>query len=161
MNRLSDTVIGATATQVGDGLVDALIGGAGVGQKKTNRCNEDTRLAIAALSHLPLQPGRLKAACCLGDGMILRFSDTFDGHDGAVHGPRFDLAGPNGTTIDEDGTGTTETAVAAILGSGQTQLFPQSPKERRIRIDGQPPAAAIHDEFEQRVPPVGLVQFGV
>jgi hypothetical protein len=77
VNRFSDALIGAAATDVRNGRIDVRITRLRIGSQQCRRGHDLTRLAVTALRHIVLQPGSLhRMADAIGDkpSMVVIFA---------------------------------------------------------------------------------------
>src|SRR5271165_6913366 len=96
------------------------------------------RLAVAALNHLPVEPGLLNpgARRCRADRLNRRdlgFAEVADGSD----------AGSRRDAVDMNSAGAAERHAAAELRAGQAQHVAQHPKERRVGVHIDGPIDAV------------------
>ena len=95
---------------------------------------------------------------------VIGGSEAFDGGDGiALVLHRQAEAGIDALTVDQHGTGTALTVVAALLGPGQLQMFAQGIKQRSPRVELKLPPLAVDGQrhrADDRRPGRGRRQFG-
>ena len=120
---------GATATNVGDGRIDVGIGWLGFSFEKGCGRHDHSRLAIAALRHLMLEPGLLHL------GKLAIFFQAFDGlHFLFANCTDRINTRALGLAIDQHRAGAALRYTAAIFGAGEPQLLADCPEQRRRRI---------------------------
>src|SRR5690606_5672212 len=87
------------------------------------------RLAEAALRHVHLRPGLL-------EGMRAIWGESLDGGDLHFRQDRGHRAhaAARGDAVDVHGATAALGYATAVLGAGQTELFPQHPQERRFAL---------------------------
>ena len=126
MDGFTDLVVGATATDVGDGTVNVPVGRHGVALQQGGGRHDHARLAVAALGHVHLNPGLL-------DRMGTVRGESFDGCYRLAHDfSHSDATGAYGTSVDMNGAGTALLDAASVLGAVELELIPQCPKQGRV-----------------------------
>src|SRR5215472_2004484 len=138
VDRHADPGIGPATADIGDGRIDIGIAGVGLLLEQRDRGHDLARLAVAALRHVMFDPGPLHRMGAVG-------REPFDGQDlGAVDIADLDLAGPGRRTVEMHRAGAALGDAAAIFGAGEPQLVTQDPEQRRLRLDIQLMALAVH-----------------
>src|SRR6185295_17549758 len=120
-------LVGAAAAEVGHRRVDVCVGRLAVFRQQRCRRHELPGLAVAALRHIQFRPGFLHRVACVA-------RQAFDGRD-PVAG--FDVADRDRARahqlpVQVHRAGAALGHAAAVFGSGQSDLLPDHPKERRI-----------------------------
>ena len=130
MNRPANSRIGTAATDVArHRIINVCVRGFGILGKQYRRAHDLTRLTIAALRHVNLDPGLLQRMA-----EIIR--ETFDGGDFFAGDIRDALdARTDRFAIEVNGAGATLRHSTTVLGSGQTERFAQNPEQGRTRFN--------------------------
>lgn len=130
MNGCADALVSpATADIAGHRLVDILVGRRGFIGKQGHGRHDLSRLAIAALGHLQLDP-------CLLHRVIAVSGQVFDGGDLPVAESAYRKhTGTHGFSVDMNGAGAALGDPATELGAGQSYLITERPQKRGIRFD--------------------------
>jgi hypothetical protein len=119
----------AAADVAGQGGIDIGVGRMRILVEQRGGVHELSRHTITALRHIQGDPGLLHRMTEIG-------REAFNGGDlfpsSASHRRN---TGTHRDTIEVDGTGTALGDATAVLGSGESEIFPQYPEERRIGID--------------------------
>jgi hypothetical protein len=138
VNSRANTMIRIAAADIAaQRIIYIVVGRLSVCIQKGDRRHDLARLAVAALGHIEFCPGRLNDFRDLS-GYAL------DGYDTAIDNfGDSRLAGPYRLTIDENGACSAKSLAAAVLGTGQTEIVPQDPKQRLGRINIKIPRLAI------------------
>ena len=115
--------------------------GDGVGVEQRLRAHHEAGRAEAALAAVHGQERGL-------DGVeVVDAAEALDGLDGAVaHLQREELAGVDGSAVEQDGAGAALAAVAAALGAGEVELVAQGAQERPAMVDLQLAGLAVDVE---------------
>src|SRR5882724_8753207 len=150
VDRLAHLLEGAATADIGDGLVDVLVGRLRPVLQKCCHRHDHAALAIAALRNIVLDPGLLhlvqhtigREALDRGDLLAAGFADR-------------DAAGARRDAVDMHGAGAAFGDAATIFGSGQAGIFPDSPEQRRVGFDVQIESFAIDSEVCHRDPLFG------
>src|ERR1700752_4985565 len=124
VDRFADLLEGATATDIGDRVVDVLVGRLRLlGEQRRDR-HDHSALTVAALRHIVSDPGLLH----LGKHAALR--EALDGGD-LLAGRVADLhrAGADRLPVDGNGARAARRDAATIFCPGQADLFADHPQE--------------------------------
>src|SRR5580692_562360 len=123
VDRLAHLLEGAAAADIGDGVVDVLVGRLGsVLQERCHR-HDHAALAITTLRDVVIDPGLLH----LVQDAIAR--QPFDRGDLLAGGfADSDAAGAHRDPVDMDGACSALCDAATVFGSGETDVFPDCPK---------------------------------
>ena len=125
MDCFTDEIVGATATDVGDGAVNVSVAGNWFSRQQGGSGHDHAGLTIAALRNVYLDP-------CLLDGMRAVRRETFDGGDRlASDFAHSDSTGAYGASVDMNGTGPALLYAAAVLGPVELEVIPQRPEQWR------------------------------
>src|SRR6266403_1318290 len=144
---LAHLLEGAAAANIGDGFVDVLVGRLRLLVEKRRHRHDHSALAIPALRDIVGDPGLLHFVQCA----IRR--QTFNGGDLLADGFADQHAtGPHRNAVDMDRAGPALCYAATVFGAGQADIFPDRPKQRRIRLDIHVESFAIDDEVHRRSP---------
>src|ERR1700684_3496137 len=123
VNRFTHLLEGAAATDIGDGVVDVLVGRFwSVLQQRCDR-HDHPALAITALRNVGVDPGLLHLVQDAVDRKALDRGDLFAG--GFADG---DAAGPHRDPVDMDGAGPALCNAATVFGAGEADVLPDCPK---------------------------------
>src|SRR5262245_26184294 len=138
----SDALVRPAPTDVGDRLVDVLVGRLWILLEQRGRGHDLTRLAVATLGHVERGPGFLNR-------MRGRRGQAFDGDDPVR---RRQAADGNGArtryiTVDVHGTGAALCNTAAVFRTGQRELLANDPQERGIGLHVHITDLPIHVEL--------------
>src|SRR5215831_15253117 len=130
VDRFAHLLEGAAAADVRDRGVDVGVGGLGLLLEQRCHRHDHARLAIAALRHVVLEPGLLHlvqvlALCEAFNGGDLRAADGGDGHRARADREAVDVNGARAALRD----------AAAVFRSGEADLLPNHPEQRRRRVD--------------------------
>jgi hypothetical protein len=127
MDRLADARIGAAPTEVpGHGGIDVRVARSRLGCEQRGRRHDLSRLTVAALRNVELDPGALHGVAAIG-GQPLDGSHSLAGeraerqHAGAHCGP-----------VDVHRAGAAQCHTTAVLRSGHREVIAQDPQERGI-----------------------------
>src|SRR5579862_4608855 len=124
MDRRTDLLIGATATDIGDFPVDIVVGGFGLVLEKRRDSHDHAALAIAALRHVVLNPG------LLDNVQRAVFREPFDGRDLPADGvASLHSAGSRRDSVDMDRARAALRNTATIFCSGQADGVSNYPKQ--------------------------------
>src|SRR3984885_7070454 len=141
VNRFTHLFEGAAAADIGDGVVDILVGRLWVVLEKRRHRHDHAALAIAALRDVVGNPGLLH----LMQGAI--GSQTFDGGDLLASGfADQPAAGAHRDPVDVDGAGPALGDAAAVFCACEAGVFPNRPEQRRIRLDIQVKRLSVNGE---------------
>src|SRR5579883_337821 len=153
MDRLPDALISAAAADIGDRRVDLGIARLGIGLEERGDGHDHAGLAIAALRHLPREPGALH-------GMAAILRQAFDGGDlGVAHRRNGQRAGALRLAIDQHGAGAAFSDAAAIFRTGEIEAVAQHPEERRIILDLDGVLLAVDGERDHARHPLSIVKY--
>src|SRR5829696_1754817 len=127
---LADLLEGPATADIGDGLVDILVGRLRLLLEKCCDRHDHAALAITALRNVVGDPGLLHLvqgaiageAFDRGDLLARRFADR-------------DAAGAHRDPVDMHGAGAALCNAASVFGAGQPDVLPDCPKKRRIVFD--------------------------
>src|SRR5580765_8233453 len=152
MDRFAHLLEGAAAADVRDRGVDVRVGGLGLLLEQRLHRHDHSRLAVAALRHVVLDPGLLH----LGELAALR--EAFDGGDLLAHrGAEREGAGAHGGAIDVHGARAALRDAAAVLGAGEPDLLADRPQQRLIGVDVDVENLAVDGQLSHFVsPPLGM-----
>ena len=118
-------IVGATATDVGDGAVNVSVAGNWFSRQQGGSGHDHAGLTIAALRNVYLDP-------CLLDWMSAVRRESFDGGDRlASDFAHSDSTGAYGASVDMNGTGPALLYAAAVLGPVELEVIPQRPEQWR------------------------------
>src|SRR5215510_670619 len=149
VDRLAHLLEGAAAADIGDGLVDILVGRLRLFLKQRRHRHDHAALAIAALRNIAGDPGLLHPV-----QLAIRAGQAFDGGDllagGLADGH---AAGAHRHAVDMDSAGTALCNAASIFGSGQSDVLADCPEKWRIVFDVDADCLAIDVEVCHRVSP--------
>src|SRR5437899_339532 len=149
VDRLAHLLEGAAAANIGDGLVDVLVGRLRLLIQERRHRHDHAGLAIAALRHVVGNPGLLYLV-----QLAIRASQALDGGDFLAGGlADGHPAGAHCHAVDMDGAGAALCNAASIFGSGQSDILADCPKKRRIVFDVDADCLAIDVEVCHRVSP--------
>src|SRR6202166_4306633 len=147
VDRLAHLLEGAATADIGDGFVDVLVGRLRLALGQAGPRHDHAPLTIAALRHVVGDPGLLH----LVQGALGR--EPLDGGDLFAGGlADRDAAGARRDAVDMDRAGPALCNAAAVFGAGQADIFPDCPKQRRIRLDVHIEGFAVDSEVCHRVP---------
>src|ERR1700730_9717628 len=145
VDRLAHLLEGATPADVGDGLVDILIGRLRLLLEQGRDRHDHSALAIAALRDVIIDPGLLHPV-----QRALR-RQPFDGGDLFADGfADQHAAGSHRDAVDVNGAGAALCNAATVFGAGQAGVFPDRPQERCIRLDVHVESFAVDCEVCHR-----------
>src|SRR5881296_275784 len=140
----ANPLIGAAAADVGHRGVDIRVARVRILRQQRGRGHDLSRLAIAALRHVFLDPRPLHGVCA-----VLR--ETLDGgHALAGHGRHRQHARARGGALQVDGTGAALRDAAAELGACEAERVAQHPKERGVGGDVDGLALAVDGKGDRR-----------
>src|SRR5450432_1302960 len=148
VDGLAHLLEGAATADIGDGLVDVLVGRLRLVLEQCGHCHDHAALAIAALRNVVIDPGLLH--------LVQRavISQPLDGGDLLADGiGDHDAAGTRRHSVDMDRAGAALCNAATIFGAGQADIFPDRPEQRRIRLDVDVKSFAIDCEVCHRASP--------
>src|SRR6202451_3972203 len=130
VNRLAYLLEGSAAADIGDGVVDVLVGRLRLFLEKCRHRHDHAALAIPALRNVVGDPALLNPVQGAVPGQ------PFNGGDLLADGlADHDAAGALRDTIDVDGAGPALRDSATIFRARQPDIFPDRPEQRRIRLD--------------------------
>src|SRR5712672_1659892 len=145
VNGLTRLLEGAAAANIGDGLVDVLIGRLRLLLEQCCDRHDHAALAISALRDVIGDPGQLHLVQRAIGGQ------SFDGRDLLADGfADHHAARPHGDAVDMDGAGAALCNAATIFGAGQAGIFPDRPQQRCVRLDIHVESFAIDNEICHR-----------
>src|SRR6185295_7609741 len=127
---LADLLEGPASADIGDGLVDVLVGRLRLLLQKGCDRHDHAALAIAALRHIIVHPGLLHLVQRAIAGEPLDRGDLLA--DGLADR---DAAGAHRYPIDMDGAGAALCNAASVFGAGQPDVLADCPKQRRVVLD--------------------------
>src|SRR5437899_2098451 len=130
VDRLADLLEGPATADIGDGLVDVLVGRLGFLLEKGRDRHDHAALAIAALRHIVSHPGLLHLVQRAIAGESLDRGDLLA--DGFADR---DAAGAHRDPVDMDGAGAALCNAAPVFGASQPDVLPDCPKKRRVVFD--------------------------
>ena len=118
MDCFTDEIVGATATDVGDGAVNVSVAGNWFSRQQGGSGHDHAGLTVAALRNVYLDP-------CLLDWMSAVRGESFDGGDCfASDFAHSDSTGAHGVSVDMNGTGSALLYAASVLGSVELEVIP-------------------------------------
>src|ERR1700682_2679710 len=127
VDRLANLLKGSASADIGDGLVDLLVGRLRLFLEKRCHRHDHAALAIAALRNVIGDPGLLHLVQRAIAG------ETFDSGDLFAGGfADQDAAGAHRDAVDMDGASAALCNAAPVFGAGQSAVLPDRPKQRRI-----------------------------
>src|SRR5271167_539662 len=130
VDSLAHLLEGAAAADIGNGLVDVLVGRLRLLLQKGRHRHDHAALAITALGDVVIDPGLLH----LVQGAVA--CESFDRGDLLADSlADRDPAGPRRDTVDMDGAGAALCNAATVFRAGEADILPDSPEQRRIRLD--------------------------
>src|SRR5262249_39588653 len=147
MDCSANARIGSATTQIaGHHLVDLLVRRLGDQFKKRDRLHDLAGLAVAALRNLVFDPSRQNR-------VLVSIRQPFDrDHRLAGDAADFRLTGTDSLSVYLDGAGATLRYPAAVLGTRDTELVAQHPKQRHLRND----VNLVLDPVDREVDHVGI-----
>src|SRR5712671_5576528 len=148
VDRLAHLLEGATPADVGDGLVNILIGRLRLLLEQCGDRHDHSALAIAALRDVIIDPGLLHLVQRALRRQPLDGGDLLAGGLADQH-----AAGSHRDAVDMNGAGAALCNAATVFGAGQAGVFPDRPQQRGIRFDIQFKCFAIDSEVCHRVSP--------
>src|SRR3989449_5817591 len=155
MDGGADALVGAAATDVGHRRVDVGVRGMRILREQRRGGHDLSRLAIAALRYVFLDPRALhRVRAVLGQAFDRRHALAGDGGHGQHAGARRDA-------IQVDGAGAALGDAAAELGAGEPEGVTQHPEERRVGGDVDRFAFAVDGEADrghERGPHKGMLK---
>src|ERR1700754_462615 len=147
MNSLAHLFEGSATADVGDGVVDVLVGRLRIFLEKSRDCHDHPALAVAALWNVVVDPGLLH----LVQGAV--GCQSFDRGDLSADGVADKhAAGARCNAVDVNGAGAALCNAASVFGAGKSNVFPDCPKQRRVRVDVDIDSFAVDREVCHRVP---------
>src|SRR6266576_3152149 len=145
VNSLTRLLEGAAAANIGDGLVDVLIGRLRLLLEQCCDRHDHSALAISALRDVIGDPGLLNLVQCAFGGQ------SFDGRDLLADSfADHHAARSHRDAVDMDGAGAALRNAATIFGAGQAGIFPDRPQQRCVRLDIHVESFAIDNEVCHR-----------
>src|ERR1700712_1986611 len=152
VNGLANLLEGSASADIGDGLVDILVGGLRLLLEKGRHRHDHAALAIATLRNVVGDPGLLHLVQCAIVG------EAFDGGDLFADGfGDHDAAGAHRHAVDMDRAGPALCNATTVFGPGQSDVLPDSPKQRGIVFDVHSYCFAVDSEVCHRVSPVSSI----
>src|SRR5579863_7448345 len=130
VNRLAHLFEGAAAADIGDGVVDVLVGRLRLVLEKGGHRHDHAALAIPALRDIVGDPGLLNLMQGAIAGQPLNGGDLLA--DGLADQ---DAAGTLRDSVNMDGTGAALCNATTVFRTRQADILPDSPKQRRIRLN--------------------------
>src|ERR1700694_2022314 len=122
VNSLTRLLEGAATANIGDGLVDVLIGRFRLPLHQSRHRHDHSALTISALRDVIGDPDQLHLVQRAIGGQ------SFDGRDLLADGfAGHPAAGTDGDAVDMDGAGAALCNAATIFGAGQADVFPDRP----------------------------------
>src|SRR5215831_20897617 len=148
MDRFADLLEGAAAANIGDRGIDICVGGLRLVLKERCHRHDHAALTVPALRNVVFDPSLLHAV------LVAVLGKAFDGGDLLPDC----LAHLRGTgarrhAVDVHGAGATLRNAAAILGAGETDVFPDHPEQRGVRFDIDVNGFSIDVETHHNLPP--------
>src|SRR5258707_10472783 len=144
---LAHLLEGAAAADIGDGFVDVLVGRLRLLLEKRRHRHDHSGLAISALRNVVVDPGLLDFVQGAVGGQPFDRGDLF----AAGFADQY-ATGAHRNAIDMDRASSTLRNAATVFGAGQADIFPDRPKQRRIRLDIHVESFAIDDEVHRWSP---------
>ena len=136
----------AAAEIAAHGLIDVVIGGSGILREQRGRRHHLTRLAVAALHHIELEPR------CLHPPSDLGIADALDGHHGCIADARHRSdARSRRHAVEMHRAGAAERHATAEFRALEVELVAQHPEKRRIRFRLDDALSAIHRDRKSHV----------
>jgi hypothetical protein len=115
---------------------------------REGRAHDLAALAVAALSDVVLDPGRVDR----GADAVVALGDRLDSGDLLALGVRHRrAAGPDGLAVQMHRAGPAQSRAAAEFGAGHAQRVAQGPKDRRGRVDVDRVLAAVHNKLHHTI----------
>src|SRR6266850_911483 len=145
VNSFTRLLEGATTADVGDGLVNVLVGRLRLFLEQRRHRHDHPALAITALRDIVGDPGLLHFVQCAILGQSLDGGDLLA--DGLAD---HDAAGSHRDAVNMNGAGAALCNAATIFGAGQPGVFPDCPQKRRIGLDIHVESFAIDNEVCHR-----------
>src|SRR5579862_7685340 len=130
VDRLAHLLEGAATADIGDGVVDVLVGRLRLLLQKRRHRHDHAALAVAALWHVVVDPGLLHLGQHAASRKALDRGDLLAGS--LTNG---DAAGAHRDPVDVNGAGAALCNAATVFGAGETDVLPDRPEQRRIRLD--------------------------
>src|ERR1700736_4612577 len=138
---------GAASANIGDGVVDVLVGRLRIVLQEGCHRHDHAALAIAALRDIVGDPGLLH----LVQGAI--GTEALDGGDLLADGLADQhAAGPHRDPVDMDRAGAALCNAASVFGAGEADILPDRPKQWRIVFDVYVDSFAVDSEVCHRGP---------
>src|SRR4029077_4420153 len=147
VNGGANSLIGAAAADIAcHGGIDLGIGGLGGLCEQRGRRHDLSRLAIAALGNVELEPRALYRVAVVG-------RETLDGGDAlATRGAPVRHAGAHRRALEVHGAGTPKCHATAVFCAGEPHDVAQHPQQRHVLIDIEPGVPAVEVECDHRFP---------
>src|SRR5438874_722271 len=152
VDRLADLLEGPATADIGDGLVDVLVGRFRLLLEKGCDRHDHAALAIAALRYVVGDPGLLHLVQRAVAGESLDRGDLLA--DGFAD--RY-AAGAHRDPVDMHSAGAALCNAASVFGAGQPDILPDRPKQRRVVFDIHIDCFAVNCEVCHRVSPVSSI----
>src|SRR6202166_5323311 len=130
VNRFAHLFEGTAAANIGDGVVDILVGRLRIILEKRRHRHDHSALAISTLGNVVGDPGLLHLVQGAVGGQTLDGGDFFANGFADQH-----AAGAHRDPVNVDGAGSALCNAAAVFGSGQSDVLPDRPKQRCIVFD--------------------------
>src|SRR4029453_12092100 len=148
VNGFTHLLEGAAAADVGDSLVDVGVSRLGLLPEQGCDRHDHAALAIAALWNVVIDPGLLHVGQYAVDRETLDRGDLLADGFADLH-----AAGSHRDAIDVNRAGAALGDAAAIFGAGQPDVFPDRPKQRRVRLDVDIDRLSVDSELCHRISP--------
>src|SRR5262245_39142853 len=146
VDRLAHLLEGAAAADIGDGLVDVLVGRLRLLLQERRHRHDHAALAIAALRNIIGDPGLLHLVQgAVGTAEPLDGGDVLAGGLADRH-----AAGAHRHAVDMDRAGAALCNAASVFGSRQSDVLADCPKKRRIVFDVDADCLAVDVEVGHR-----------
>jgi hypothetical protein len=139
--------VAAAAAEVAvEGVDDLGVGGVGRGFKKCDGTEDHAGDAVAALHGFGIEEGLLNAMQAFASG------EAFDGGDGFACGEAGGgEAGGDGLAVEEDSAGAALPFAAAVLGSGEAEIFAEDVEEGSVGVGGKLMGLAVDGDRHMTV----------
>src|SRR5258708_4773518 len=148
VDRLAHLLEGAAAADIGDGVVDVLVGRLRVVLEQGPPRHDHAALAIATLRNVGLDPGLLHLVQRPVGGETLDRGDLLAAGFADEHTAR-----AHRHAIDMDGAGAALCNAATVFGAGQADIFADHPQQRGVRLDIHVESFAVDCEVCHRWSP--------
>src|SRR5258708_6220151 len=138
---------GAAGEDVGDGLVVVFVGRLRLLLEKRSHRHDHSALTISALRNVVVDPGLLDFMQRAVGSQTFDRGDLFAAGFADQHPTR-----AHRNAVNMERAGPALCYAATVFGAGQAGIFPDRPKQRRIRLDIHVESFAIDDEVHRRSP---------